>query len=266
MKEREIYTDIRALSPFIVRLDGRAFHRFSKEQQFTRPFDERFADAMAHVTLALLQDSGFSPAFGYTFSDEISLFFSTSPFDGRVEKTDSVLASFAASALTIQLSLQTPVAFDARIIPVNSDHIIPYLAWRQDEAWRNHINGWSQALLIQEGAEPDEAARRLDKVKSSDLHELCFRRGVNLAGTPAWQRRGILVYRKEVHKEGFNPITGEKSDVVRRTLTIDWDLPLFAKPEGIELVRKILSLSYSAPPPKKPDNLCSHPLFKRPLL
>ena len=241
MKEREIYSDIRALSPFIVRLDGRAFHRFSKDQQFERPFDERFAYAMALVTLALLQDSGFSPSFGYTFSDEISLFFSTSPFDGRVEKTDSVLASFAASALTIQLSLRAPVAFDARIIPVTHEHIIPYLTWRQDEAWRNHINAWSQALLIEEGTGPDEAARMLDKVKSGELHELCFKRGVNLAQTPAWQRRGILVYRKEVHKEGYNPVTGEKSDVIRRILTIDRDIPLFAKPEGAELIQKILS-------------------------
>ena len=27
--------------------------------------------------------------------------------------------------------------------------------------------------------------------------------------TPAWQRRGVLVYKKITEKEGFNPITQE---------------------------------------------------------
>ena len=241
MKEREIYANIRALSPFIVRLDGRAFHRFTDLQHFKRPFDERLAEGMAYVTENLIKDSGLSPLFGYTFSDEINLFFPDTPYDGRVEKIDSVLASFASSALTIFFNLKTPVAFDSRIIPVSREHIIPYLVSRQKEAWRNHINGWSQALLIKEGFDAGIVAEKLDRAKSADLHELCFKKGINLALTPAWQRRGIIVYRKEIRKEGFNPIIKEKTWTVRRVITIDRDIPLFSKPEGVFFINRLLS-------------------------
>ncbi|MDD1723585.1 MAG: tRNA 5'-guanylyltransferase, partial [Methanospirillum sp.] len=236
MKEREVYSGIGALSPLIVRLDGRSFHHFSKDQQFVRPFDERFAEAMVRVTADLFRDAGFAPEFGYTFSDEISLLFFLLPFEGRIEKIDSVLASFAASSLTIHLGLTEPVAFDSRVIPVTPDHIIPYLVWRQNEAWRNHINGWSQNLLMKEGFSAHDAAMRLNQVDSPGLHELCFSRGVNLARTPAWQRRGVLVYRSTREKEGYNPMNGETTLTFRQVVTIDRDLPLFHKPEGEELV------------------------------
>lgn len=247
MKEREVYAGIAALSPLIVRLDGRSFHHLSKDQQFVRPFDDRFADAMAQVTADLFRDAGFAPVLGYTFSDEISLLFFVLPFDGRIEKIDSVLASFAASSLTIRLGLSEPAAFDARVIPISRDHILPYLAWRQDEAWRNHINGWSQSLLLKEGFSAHEAAMRLNEVDSSGLHEFCFSRGVNLARTPAWQRRGILVYRSAMEKEGYNPVTGERTRTTRQVVTVDRDLPLFHRLEGEELVEGILAGSSLSP-------------------
>lgn len=240
MKEREIYSPVRALSPIIVRLDGRAFHRFTLDQQFDRPFDKCFTDSMAEVTAALLKESGFSPLFGYTFSDEISLFFPKSPYDGRIEKIDSVLASFAASALTIILKLTRPVAFDSRVIPVTMDHVVTYLCWRQGEAWRNHINGWSQALLLKEGINPTEVAKMLDGIPSGNLHEICYKRGINLALTPAWQRRGIMVYRKEIEKEGYNPVKKEVTSTIRRVVTIDRDLPLFSRPAGEIFIKNIL--------------------------
>ena len=93
MKEREIYSGIRVLPPLIVRLDGRAFHHLTADLELKKPYDERFASVMANVTTSLVKESGLAPLFGYTFSDEISLYFDNLPFDGRVEKIDSVLAS-----------------------------------------------------------------------------------------------------------------------------------------------------------------------------
>ncbi|HOL41858.1 MAG TPA: tRNA(His) guanylyltransferase Thg1 family protein [Methanospirillum sp.] len=240
MKEREIYADLRTFSPIIVRLDGRSFHQVTRTLQFSEPFDERFADAMAHVTRALITDAGFAPLFGYTFSDEISLYFTENIFLGRVEKIDSVLASFASSCLTIALGLKEPISFDARIIPVTLDHVLPYLSWRQQEAWRNHMNGWSQKLLKDEGYTSAEAASLLHAMKAAELHELCFQRGVNLAMTPAWQRRGILVYRIVIEKEGYNPKKDEKTITTRRVVTIDKDIPLFGKPEGKDLIEQMI--------------------------
>lgn len=240
MKEREIYADLRVLPPFIIRLDGRAFHHFCAACIFIRPYDERFADAMAAVTRACIGDSGLSPLFGFTFSDEISLYCREVPFDGRVEKIDSVMASFAASSLSITLRLDAPVAFDARVIPVHDDQVLPYLVWRQDEAWRNHMNSWSQYLLSREGRSPGEVAALLDGVGACELHEICHQRGVNLAKTPAWQRRGIMVRREEFSKEGYNPVTGEETITSRSRLVIDRDLPLFSKPDGEAYISGLL--------------------------
>lgn len=240
MKNREIYADLRTLSPIIVRLDGRAFHQVTRTLSLSEPFDERFSSAMGEVTRALVRDAGFAPLFGYTFSDEISLYFQECPYLGRIEKIDSVLASFAASSLTLALKLTQPVAFDARIIPVTPELVLPYLVWRQQEAWRNHMNGWSQKLLKDEGYSAHDVASMLHAMKSTELHEFCFQRGVNLALTPAWQRRGILVYRIVVNKEGFNPKTGERTETTRRVITVDKDIPLFGKPEGEEFLQSIL--------------------------
>ena len=241
MKEREIYNGIRALPPVIIRLDGRAFHKFLANQSLKKPFDKEFADAMVSVCSAFFTTSGFSPLLAYTFSDEISLYLRELPFEGRVEKMASVIASFASSALTITMNLSTPIAFDARIIPIEPGLVSEYLSWRQKEAWRNHMNGYSQALLIQDGLRPEVAQRRLDGVSAGKLHELCFQHGINLAFTPAWERRGIMVYKKKTEKEGVNPITGEKTRAIRNVVIEDRDLPLFSKPEGTDLLDSILN-------------------------
>lgn len=239
MKEREIYSDLRTLSPLVVRLDGRSFHQVTRTNSFSEPFDDRFSSAMSEVTKALLGEAGFAPILGYTFSDEISLYFEECPFQGRVEKIDSVLASFASSVFTLALQLTVPIAFDARIIPITPDLLISYLTWRQQEAWRNHMNAWSQKLVKDEGYDAHDTASMLHSMRSADLHELCFRRGVNLASTPAWQRRGILVYRTSIEKEGYNPQTKESVTTLRRIITIDRNIPLFSNPEGKELIDKI---------------------------
>ncbi len=65
-------------------------------------------------------------------------------------------------------------------------------------------------------------------------------RGFNLATTPAWQRRGVLVYKKLTEKEGFNPITQEHVVAERSAVTIERDLPLFTTPEGKEFLGKLI--------------------------
>ncbi|MDD1728130.1 MAG: tRNA 5'-guanylyltransferase [Methanospirillum sp.] len=241
MKEREIYTGIKTLAPVIIRLDGRSFHQFLGQLSLKRPFDEDFSQAMVQVCSLLLTESGLSPLFAYTFSDEISLYLDELPFEGRVEKLTSVIASFAASALTIVMKVSSPISFDARIIPVEQEMVATYLTWRQKEAWRNHVNGYSQTILMQDGLDRVEVQRRLNGIGSRQLHEICFQHGVNLAHTPAWERRGIMVYHTHITKPGFNPITKEKTEAIRRKLHVDRDLPLFSSEEGRIFVDRICS-------------------------
>jgi tRNA(His) guanylyltransferase len=241
MKNREIFSNLTIFPPVFVRLDGRAFHHLARALDLEKPFDSSFHASMRAVCRYLLEQSGFTPTFAYTFSDEISLYFKVLPFSGRVEKIDSVTAAVAASALTIELGCTEPLAFDARIIPAAGEFAVEYLAARQNEAWRNHINAYCQSALAEEGMSPREAAAALRGVQSSAMHEMMFERGVNLATTPAWQRRGTLLYRDEYIKEGYNPLTGETVQVTRTCIRELEETPLFSSEEGVALIRSLTS-------------------------
>jgi len=241
MEEREIFRNLTIFAPFIVRLDGRAFHRLTKDMGMQKPYDERFCRAMTQVCGALIEDSGLEPAFAYTFSDEISLCFLQAPFRGRVEKIDSVCAGFAASALTLALGVTSPLSFDARIIPVDEAAACVYFDLRQREAWRNHINAYCQQALIEEGMTASQAAKELKGMKASAMHNFMHARGVNLAKTPSWQRRGVIVRRVPVMKKGFNPVSGEQVEAMRRVVRAETGLPLFSTPEGVAYIRSLFS-------------------------
>ena len=240
MENRELFASITTVPPVMVRLDGRAFHRLAHMLGLAKPFDIRFSRAMTAVCRCFLADSGLTPEFAYTFSDEISLYLPKLPFSGRVEKIDSVAASFGASALTLALECAEPIAFDARVIPVTPEYTLEYVVNRQDEAWRNHVNAYCQQALIADGMKPRQAAARLKGMPSPHLHEMMHDRGVNLAKTPAWQRRGVLVYKKRSEKEGFNPLTKEKVKAVRSSVTVDDDLPLFTSPDGQAFLKRLV--------------------------
>jgi tRNA(His) 5'-end guanylyltransferase len=240
MENRELFASITTVPPVIVRLDGRAFHRLAHMLGLVKPFDVRFSHAMAAVCRSLLADSGLAPEFAYTFSDEISLYLPKLAFSGRVEKIDSVAASFAASALTLSLECAEPIAFDARVIPATPEYTVGYLANRQDEAWRNHVNAYCQQALVAEGMKPRQAAVRLKGMPSQQLHEMMHTRGVNLAKTPAWQRRGVLVYKKSAEKDGYNPVTKENVKAVRSSVVVENNLPLFTAPEGQAFLKKLV--------------------------
>jgi len=240
MDNFEIFANLATIPPVFVRLDGRAFHGLTKKYGFARPFDDRFSAAMVAACRALVAESGLAPAFAYTFSDEISLYFTMLPFSGRVEKIDSVAASYAASALTLALDADEPLAFDSRIVQATPETAVAYMTGRQDEAWRNHLNAYCQQALVSEGMDAAEAAEQLKGMPAQNLHEMMHQRGVNLAKTPAWQRRGILVCKKEVEKEGFNPMTKEHVTVSRSRVAEDRDLPLFSTPEGQAFLRTLV--------------------------
>ncbi|MDI6867094.1 tRNA(His) guanylyltransferase Thg1 family protein [Methanoculleus sp.] len=239
IRDREIFSNLTIFPPVFVRLDGRAFHRLARALNLKKPFDPSFSANMRAVCRYLLTDSGLSPVFAYTFSDEISLYFDMLPFSGRVEKLDSVTAAVAASKLTIEVGCSQPIAFDARTIPAAGDFAIEYLVSRQNEAWRNHINAYCQSALIEDGMTSRQAAAVLRGMRSEEMHEMMFERGLNLAVTPAWQRRGTLIYREDCVKEGYNPVTGETVLATRRCVRELVETPLFSSPEGEALIRSL---------------------------
>ncbi len=215
----EIYSNLKARAPLVVRADGRGFKKLLEHCK--KPYDIDFAKSMARATARLFRDSGLSPILAFTFSDEINLIFLEAPFAGRVEKMDSVVAGFLSAALS--LDLKRLVSLDCRTIPLCGSEMTEYLAKRQDEAWRNHVFSYGFYMLIEEGLTTTKAMERIRGMKETQIHELVFRQGVNLARTPAWERRGIMIYRKE------------------RGVVEDWELPLLRSEEGQRLLGQIIA-------------------------
>ena len=241
MENREIFSAITTIPPVFLRLDGRAFHHLTESLSLQKPFDDFFHKAMVAVCTSLVAESGLSPEFAFTFSDEISLYITKLPFSGRVEKIDSVAASFASSALTMTIGSVTPLAFDCRVVQATPEFAIEYLVNRQAEAWRNHINAYCQHALISEGMSGREAATRRKGMPAKEMHDMMFARGINLAETPVWQRRGVLVYKSLTKKEGHNPVTGEDVVVDRTSVLAHDDLPLFSSEEGMAFLRGLIA-------------------------
>jgi len=242
LSEHEIFSQLQIPPdiPFFVRLDGRRFQAISEKIGVEKPFDEDFAKCLTAAAVAVLQDS--QPALVYVASDEINaLFLYAAPFRLRVEKIDSILAGFASSAFSLSVlkifRKNLAVTFDSRIVVSSSENISEYLSWRQLEAWRNHNNAYAYWLLRKRGHKPSKAAEILKGLKTEELHELLFRHGINLAQTPAWQRRGILIYREPYQKH-----VGKQA-VIRKRIQENWNLPLFSSKEGQVLIQRVLEWS-----------------------
>ncbi len=237
---REVYADLRVRAPLVVRADGRGFGKLLKEAK--KPYDLDFARAMARAARAFVEESGLAPSLAFTFSDEINLLFPKAPFNGRLEKIDSVVAGSLSGLLSLNLS--KAVSMDARSIPLCPEEVGDYFVGRQDEAWRNHVFSYGFYALIDDGLAPDRAMGRLRGMKEAEIHEMLFQRGTNLAKSPAWQRRGILIRREgpmaeeeaEAGEGGEERVGKEKVRGRRKRIAEDWEPPLFRSEEGRSLL------------------------------
>lgn len=220
--------------PLLARLDGRAFHTYTRGLK--RPFDEDFGRCMLETTRALVSELGSSV--GYTQSDEITLLWwvpargpTTYPFDGRFQKLVSVAAGLASAAFVRLAAEHLPEkskilpCFDARVwqVPTRED-AVDVFAWREDDATKNSLSMAARALYAQ---------RELHGKSGSALHELLHARGVNWNDYPARFKRGVYV-RREVSlraitdeerakiPERYRPAEGQ---VVSRAEVRAFDMP-----------------------------------------
>ena len=226
--------------PIIIRLDGRYFSRYTKTLKLNKPFDERLRDIFIEVSKDLITE--FGAKYVYTFSDEINILLNQIPFNGRVEKIDSIMASYATASFNMHLYEKQELyekavnsnllaSFDSRIIMTHRN-MNSYFKWRQDEAWRNCINGYAQAVLNKTHT-PKQTADILYKMNKKQVHELLFENGINIAHVPSWQRRGIAVYKQKYEINGFNPKEGKDTISYRNKIKVDMQLDLFSKNTNI---------------------------------
>lgn len=230
MKEFEVYSSLRVPknSKIIIRLDGRNFHQLACDLNLVKPYDDNFYEVISKVSRDLFEE--FSALFAYTFSDEISLLLDNIPFGGRVEKINSVIASFTASSFVMHYDTEfrKPPAFDSRIIPINDDDILKYFRWRQDESWRNCVNSHGISYLKSKYSNA-EANDKIKGMNLSDIHEFLFANGINLNDVETYKKRGIAVYRKNKKVVGFNKKENRNQASYRSYIFTDWELPIFSE-------------------------------------
>ena len=238
MKDFEVYSSLKVPknSKIIVRLDGRSFHKLAKDLNLIKPYDENFYQVMSKVCNELFKE--FSPVFVYTFSDEISLLLERIPFDGRIEKINSVIASFTASSFVLHYNadFKKPPSFDSRIIPISDEDVLKYFKWRQDESWKNCIASYGISFLKSKYSNKI-ANDKINGLKSSEIHELLYQNGINLNDVETYKKRGIAVYRKNKKVVGFNKKENKEQVSYRTYAYVDWEVPKFNKEFFENLIR-----------------------------
>lgn len=226
MRTLEVFHTLRLLPGawVILRLDGRGFSRFT-ESRFEKPFDVRFHDGMVQTAQAVLED--FQGAYAYTESDEISVLFPRhwDLFDRELEKVVSLSASIASA--TLSLTFGTPVHFDSRaILAAEDEQVVDYFRWRQADAARCALNGWTYWTLRKAGQSVAEATAALQGKSVADKNELLFQAGINFNDLSLWQRRGTGLYWERYEREGYNPKLEQKVVTSRRRIKVNQELPM----------------------------------------
>ena len=165
-------------TPVAIRIDGKAFHTFTRG--FQKPFDEVLGNSMVR-TMEYLCKNIQGCVFGYTQSDEITLLLidykqlnSEAWFDYQTQKMCSIAASMATMAFnksfqeevqkhiddtepifitdeeirlidTYSRAAEKGAMFDARVFSIPKEEATNLVYWRQLDATRNSIQMVGQA-------------------------------------------------------------------------------------------------------------------------
>lgn len=181
--------------PFVVRLDGRAFHTFTKGLE--RPYDRLISMCMVETAKALVEE--FHATVSYTQSDEISIGFrNDNPdqqtiFDGKVSK---ILSLFAAHASVVfNDKIRECMSTKAKMLPIFDARIIQYpnleltsgsFLWRETDATRNSLTMAAHAHY---------SHKELHGANARKKHDLLHAKGVNWNDYPVFFKRGTYVRR-----------------------------------------------------------------------
>lgn len=127
-----------------VRIDGKAFHTFTKG--FTKPFDYEITEAFDFAVYNLCRNTDVPVLFAYTQSDEISLLLRGSGWFHDTQKISSVIASYTTAFFNRELASEKPAVFDARAFSLKREDVAEYFKWRKMDANRNAISAVAQSL------------------------------------------------------------------------------------------------------------------------
>jgi tRNA(His) guanylyltransferase len=218
------YEDVPRISltprmPMVIRVDGRAFHTYTRA--FDKPWSHVIRDAMTSAAIALMEEVS-GAKFAYLQSDEISLAVtdddrldSQAWFGKGVQKICSVAASIATVVFNDHmrelLGHRARATFDARCWVIPREDLNNYYLWRQRDATRNSVFLLGQAHFSHKALQGKSGAQIQDM--------LMLQSGVNWNDLETWKKRGWGIVRRGVEHDG----------VLRHVTEIDWNVPIFSQ-------------------------------------
>jgi len=241
-------------TPVIIRIDGKAFHSFTKG--FNKPFDDILIKTM-QTTMKQLCENIQNCVLGYTQSDEISLLLvdfntieTSAYFDYRVQKLCSVIASMTtlffdrefvkhiANYKTEQIAnykgykdcyYQTLynaymckyALFDTRCFNLPKEEVNNYFLWRQNDATRNSIQSVGQAYFTKS---------ELHKKSCDEIQNMLLTKyNINWNNYPTYIKRGSCCVKIPY---GFFDADSEFINInkeQKKRWVIDENIPIFSE-------------------------------------
>lgn len=220
--------------PVIIRIDGKAFHTFTRGMQ--KPFDGILIDTMYDTAKELCSKiQGCKIA--YVQSDEISLLLTdyesikTDPWFGyNIQKMTSISASIATLAFNLNFitrvnlnSMLSPeqfkfyqnkyysALFDSRVFTIPFDEVCNYFIWRQNDCSKNSIQMVGCANFSQ---------KELHKLNCSQIQEKLFQeKDINWNDLSIPYKRGVCIIKENYNKDG----------VIRTRWVEDLNIPIFTQ-------------------------------------
>lgn len=240
--------------PVIIRIDGKAFHTFTRG--FKKPFDAILVKSMQE-TMKYLCENIQGCVLGYTQSDEITLVLTDYKtlttdawFDYSVQKMCSIAASMATMAFNrsfnswvdvyrdIVLSMQDAdveenylnalnkaiergAMFDARCFNVPVEEVTNCLIWRQQDAVRNSIQSVGQANF---------SHKELNCKTCNNIQDmLMIEKGINWNDYSTTLKRGSCCVKTQFSIVDLSTYSGSTEDVTRSCWVIDNEIPIFTQ-------------------------------------
>lgn len=249
-------TKLMRRTPVAIRIDGKAFHTFTKG--FKKPFDVVLMQSMCETTKYLCENIQ-GCVLGYTQSDEITLILvdyqkldTSAWFDYEVQKMCSIAASMATMAFNkyfnyniseyqrnhfengtefdqpywerLVAAAQKGAMFDARCFNIPKEEVTNLIYWRQLDATRNSIQMVGQAYF---------SHNELHGKSCNDIQDmLVLQKGINWNDFPVYQKRGTCVSKQ---------FTGEMDEQgnYRKEWMIDTNVPIF-KGDDREYIEELI--------------------------
>lgn len=209
--------------PVIIRVDGKAFHTFTRS--FDKPFSDVLMDAMDVAAARLARVIQGCKAW-YVQSDEVTFLltdYERVETQGWFEYNHSKLVSLSASYMSVYFnqrldsivpdSMRGPAVFDSRAFNVPKEDVVNCFLWRMRDWHRNSVQMFARSVF---------SHKELRNKKLEDIHDMLHKKGKNWATdlTPR-EKNGKLIVKTLngwTWIDEFRPHYDEVSQLFREVL------------------------------------------------